>query len=71
MDAVKYWDVLKKYKLPHAQEKMAVEWVFQQDNDPKHTDLARGQRHHHPAVTVAKPGLLSSRAIMERGRQAQ
>lgn len=37
MKAENYRDILEQQMLPHAQEKMAADWIFQDDNDPKHT----------------------------------
>lgn len=36
MDAPMYRDILEQHMLPFAREKMPEEWVFMQDNDPKH-----------------------------------
>jgi hypothetical protein len=45
MDANQYRDILAQYMLPTAREQMCPDWVFQQDNDPKHTSsLLMGSR---------------------------
>jgi hypothetical protein len=39
MKAVDYRAILEEHMLPHAKEKMAPRWIFQQDNDPKHASV--------------------------------
>lgn len=37
MDRFKYKDILETHMLPYAEWEMPLQWVFQHDNDPKHT----------------------------------
>jgi transposase len=37
MDQVMYKNIIGNIMLPHAKDKMRRGWIFQQDNDPKHT----------------------------------
>ena len=36
MDQRVYLDIMNNIMLPHAKDKMNRNWIFQQDNDPKH-----------------------------------
>lgn len=43
MDKIIYKNILQEKMLPHAREKMPQQWIFQHDNDPKHTSkLVKG-----------------------------
>lgn len=37
MDRFLYKDILETHMLPYAEEDMPLKWIFQHDNDPKHT----------------------------------
>lgn len=37
MDQFEYIRILEEVKLQYAEEDMPFKWLFQQDNEPKHT----------------------------------
>jgi hypothetical protein len=37
LDQFGYRDILENHMLPYSEEHMPLSWVFQQDNDSKHT----------------------------------
>ncbi len=37
MDQFEYIKIFKEVMLPYAEEEIPLKWVFQQDNNPKHT----------------------------------
>lgn len=37
LTAVKYCEILDEKMLPHATDKLSPDWIYMQDNDPKHT----------------------------------
>lgn len=37
MDRFQYKDIMEQVMLPYAEDEMPLRWIFQHDNDPKHT----------------------------------
>ena len=45
LTAEQYREIMEEYMLPTARDRMAPDWLYQQDGDPKHTsDLMLGKR---------------------------
>ncbi|CAK9809256.1 Transposable element Tcb1 transposase [Anthophora quadrimaculata] len=49
MDQHVYVDILSRYLIPYANEKLPDDWIFQANNDPKHTSRKAKQflEQHH------------------------
>ena len=54
MDQLQYREILSNQMLPHALEKMPHNWVYQHDNDPKHTALTVKNWLINNSITVLK-----------------
>lgn len=49
-----YLDLLQNIMLPYAEEEMPLRWIYQQDNDPKHTSKIVRQWFESSNITVLK-----------------
>lgn len=54
MNSVMYRDILQNNLVPFAAEKMGPDWLFQQDNDPKHTSKLLQQWFRSTKISVLK-----------------
>lgn len=52
MDRYVYKDILETHMLPHARRVMGRGWIFQQDNDPKHTSAFVSDWFHQRRVNL-------------------
>jgi hypothetical protein len=52
MDRFIYVDIMQNTMLPYAEEEMPLRWIFQQDNDPKHTSKLAKKWFDDNKVTV-------------------
>ena len=52
MDRFVYKDIMEDVMLPHAEWEMPLKWIFQQDNDPKHTSKIVKQWFKDKNITV-------------------
>ena len=52
MDQYVYVDILENIMMSYAEDNMPLKWVFQQDNDPEHTNRKAKQWSHDNKVEV-------------------
>ena len=54
MDRFQYKEILENKMLPFAEEEMPIRWIFQQDNDPKHSSKLVQEWFGEKNITVLK-----------------
>ena len=52
MDRFVYKDIMEDVMLPHAEWEMPLKWIFQQDNNPKHTSKVVKQWFKGKNITI-------------------
>ena len=52
MDSFVYKDIMEDVMLPHAEWEMPLKWIFQQENDPKHTSKVVKQWFKDKNITI-------------------
>jgi hypothetical protein len=52
MDRFRYCEILQNHMLPYAKRNLARNWIFQQDNDPKHTSAHLKKLFTSKKITV-------------------